>query len=156
MYCRWSDGVFLGVRDESGEVIIGTKEGVIKVRSIKRKASIEARWNKELIDSFKGTPWEPVPGKEGAEIKTSVCIPCEFNPTETEIGVRKEVIRRRFRITPKDVAQHLPTMDCEGCKAANRGAQAVNHSAQCRDRFQRIFTEAKDPRIQRETDRLIT
>ena len=32
--CRWEDGVFLGIRDESGEYIVGTPEGAIKVRSI--------------------------------------------------------------------------------------------------------------------------
>lgn len=35
---RWSDGTYLGIRDESGEVRIGTKEGIIKVRVIRRKS----------------------------------------------------------------------------------------------------------------------
>ena len=40
---RWSDGVFLGVREESGEVLIGTRDGVLKARSFKRKGSLEER-----------------------------------------------------------------------------------------------------------------
>ena len=33
---RWEMGVWLGIRDESGEAIIGVEDGVIKVRSIRR------------------------------------------------------------------------------------------------------------------------
>ena len=29
---RWSSGVWIGLRDESGEILIGTELGVIKVR----------------------------------------------------------------------------------------------------------------------------
>ena len=43
---RWESGIWLGVRDESGEMIIGTKEGVIKVRTIRRKGTTEERCNK--------------------------------------------------------------------------------------------------------------
>ncbi len=34
---RWEEGFFLGVREESGEIIVGTKEGVIKARAFRRK-----------------------------------------------------------------------------------------------------------------------
>ena len=30
--CRWEAGIWLGIRDETGEVIIGTPEGVVKAR----------------------------------------------------------------------------------------------------------------------------
>ena len=35
---RWEKGIWLGIREESGENIIGTKDGVLKARSIKRHA----------------------------------------------------------------------------------------------------------------------
>ena len=41
--------------EESNEVFIGTEEGVIKTRSIRRKAGAE-RWNKELFNDITGTP----------------------------------------------------------------------------------------------------
>ena len=38
---RWKDGVFLGIRLESGEKLIGTPEGVFKVRSLRRRIESE-------------------------------------------------------------------------------------------------------------------
>ena len=35
---RWDTGIWLGTRDESGEHLIGLPDGVIKVRSFRRKA----------------------------------------------------------------------------------------------------------------------
>ena len=53
---RWEDGIWLGIRDERGETAIGAKEGVIKARTIRRKASEEERLRDELFDEFKGAP----------------------------------------------------------------------------------------------------
>ena len=39
---RWESGIFLGIRDESAEVFIGTGNGVVRVRTIRRKGSEES------------------------------------------------------------------------------------------------------------------
>jgi hypothetical protein len=62
---RWGEGVWLGVRDDSGEVIIGTIDGVIKSRDFRRKPIEKERWNKYRFNEFKRVPWEPVPGQGG-------------------------------------------------------------------------------------------
>ena len=36
---RWGDGVWLGIREETGEAMIGTKEWVMRARAVRRKAS---------------------------------------------------------------------------------------------------------------------
>ena len=59
---RWSDGVWLGIREESGEAMIGTKDGLMRTRTIRRKASHEQRWNKAKLDEVTATPWNV--GKE--------------------------------------------------------------------------------------------
>ena len=41
---------------ESGEVHIGTSEGVLKAQSFRRKGSLEERWNSEEILGIKGLP----------------------------------------------------------------------------------------------------
>jgi len=53
LYSRWETGIFAGIRDESGEVIVCTKDGTIKVRSFRRKASKEQRWNLEELEKIK-------------------------------------------------------------------------------------------------------
>ena len=40
---RWGGGIWLGVRDESNEAYVGTPEGVLKVRTIRRKAGLGDR-----------------------------------------------------------------------------------------------------------------
>ena len=59
---RWESGVWLGLRDESGESVIGTMEGIVKVRTVRRKPQSEKKWNKEMFVGIKGTPWNTVPG----------------------------------------------------------------------------------------------
>lgn len=46
---RWGDGVWLGFRDESNEVFIGTLQGVVKGRTVRRKGTEKARWDPELF-----------------------------------------------------------------------------------------------------------
>ena len=41
--CRWESGVWLGVRDETSEVLIGTSSGVVKARDFKRLGSVSDR-----------------------------------------------------------------------------------------------------------------
>ena len=69
---RWETGIWLGVREESGEIYMGTDKGVIKVRSIKRKGSKEERWNMVQLDEMVGTPWEPEPGRPDTEVQAQI------------------------------------------------------------------------------------
>ena len=49
MESRWETGIWLGVRDESGEHLMGTPKGVIKVRTIRLISDDAERWNLTLI-----------------------------------------------------------------------------------------------------------
>ena len=42
---RWDDGLWLGVREESGEILVGTPYGVVKARTYAKKATDDERWN---------------------------------------------------------------------------------------------------------------
>ena len=61
--CMWEDGVFLGVKGTTGELMVGNKEGVWRTRSIRRKP-IGDRWSRSNIDHIVGVPWLPNPGEE--------------------------------------------------------------------------------------------
>ena len=54
---------------------MATPEGVVKVRSIRRKGTEEMRWKREQMESMKEVPWEPVPGRAGVEIHSRVLMP---------------------------------------------------------------------------------
>ena len=71
---RWSTGQFLGIRDESNELLIGTAQGVLKVRTIRYYNNILERWDPVSFSGIVGPPWEPVPGREGIEVKSSVAF----------------------------------------------------------------------------------
>ena len=73
---RWSEGIWLGIRDESGEILIGTDDGVVKARTFKRRPEQE-RWTNEKLERMKGVPWEPVPGQKNREIPVKVIFPEE-------------------------------------------------------------------------------
>ena len=67
---RWKEGVWLGIKAESGESSIGTGEGV--------KPENGGRWDKEDFDKFRGAPWEPYPGAGGEfELKSKVRLPAD-------------------------------------------------------------------------------
>ncbi len=78
----WRGGVWLGVKLESGESIIGTSEGVVKARGFRRKPEKGGRWKVEDFDKFVGAPWEPYLGaKGGYELKSKVRLPVEEKKT---------------------------------------------------------------------------
>ena len=68
---RWENGIFAGVRIESGELFAMTNEGVIKVRTYCRKPDDE-RWDNQELDLAKGVPWEPIPGRGRIQVKSRV------------------------------------------------------------------------------------
>ncbi len=75
---RWREGVWLGVRVESGESSIGTNEGVVKTRDFRRKAENGGRWSVVDFDKVVGVPWEPYPrAKGGVELWSKVRLPVE-------------------------------------------------------------------------------
>ena len=43
--CLWEDGIYLGIKATTGEIIIGTERGAWRTRTVQRK-TIEDRWNK--------------------------------------------------------------------------------------------------------------
>ena len=119
---RWEDGIWLGIHDQSNEAIIGTRDGVVKARDVKRKATDEERWNGENFDAVKGVPWEPVPGRGGIELRSRVHIPEEAEEVSKPMsGEPREFKYRRARITKEDIRKAGFTEGCPGCKAVNRG-----------------------------------
>ena len=133
------------------EIIVGTAEGCIKVRSIRRRPEGE-RWNKEEWHGMRGVPWEAVPGHPDRELKSKVILP-RAAPVQGPEGEAREQPVRRMYIQRKDVAKYGATAGCEGCKAAVRGGEARNHTEECRRRIEKIMKDAKDDRWEKANSR---
>ena len=113
------DGVWLGIVDRSNEVI-RTEEGVVKVRDVRKYGMEGEIWCLDKFDKVKGVPWEPIPGRQGIELKCRVNLPEDKTPVERPMqGEKEEVIPRRVRITREQVRMAGFTIGCPGCRAVN-------------------------------------
>ena len=133
----WSDGVFLGYRSISGEIVVDTRDGVFKTRTVQRKA-YEHRWRKENLDMVGGVPWKPSPdGGEEEAIMPALDIGMEMPEVEILIVPTENhrPITRRLYIKARDIERHGATVNCKGCVATLRGQGGVPHTDTCRKRL---------------------
>ncbi len=73
--------------------------------------------------------------------------------TETVKG-KSDYTRRRFRKHKEDLEKFGYTAGCPGCRAANGGTTAANHSEEFRIRLAEALEKVGDERLARETERL--
>ena len=96
----------------------------------------ELQWEKSKFEALTGTPWEPVPGREGIEIRSNIVLTERLDePRRTPEPEEQEVVRRRAGIRKEDVMEFGATPGCPGCTAANRGLRR-NHNDTCRKRME--------------------
>ena len=72
----WKDGVLLGVKGSTGELIVGDERGVWKTRTVRRKTNGE-RWRAENAKMVGGVPWKVSvndPNGDGEDMKTNVTV----------------------------------------------------------------------------------
>ena len=111
-------------------------------------------WN--CCQSVRRSPWEPIPGREGAEVASRVALPRMPSEAPPMMDVpKKEFEWRRPRIEGRDVVKYGPTPECLGCRAFNRGQGANNHTEACRARMEEGMTTYDDPRISRYNQRIV-
>ncbi len=53
--CMWDDGIYLGVKGTTGEMIVGNKDGVWRTRTARRK-TLQERWTRENLEMV-GKTW---------------------------------------------------------------------------------------------------
>ena len=142
------------MRERTEEQLFGTDKGVIQVRTVSRTAFKDKQWNLETMKAFRGLPWEPVPGREGIEIRSKVDLPeIRTEPIAVQEPEEKTTIRRRAGITKQDIKKFGIAPGCPGCIAANRGDRR-NHTDTCRDRMEALMAQQGDARIDRYAQRV--
>jgi len=76
----WQDGVYLGVKATTGEVIVGTAEGIFRTRTVRKKPK-EDRWDVKHLDMIGGVPWRKQNGDEATDGER---LPMELRPDRAE------------------------------------------------------------------------
>jgi hypothetical protein len=151
---RWMDGVWLGIKLDSREPVIGTADGVVNARDFRRELEEGGRWSNDGIDGLNGVPWEPYTGAGGGvEIEPKVRLPLEDGRMSVNTEGKDEYEPRRMRITKKDLEKFGFAVGRAVCRAANRGSTAVGHAEECRTRIMGELETVGDESIERETER---
>ena len=151
---RWEDGVWMGIRDESGESIIGTSEGVVKCRDFRRRPEAD-RWRSKDLSEIKGTPWQPTPGRDSIEIKCKINMPSDESPiTEPAQGHHEEGGVKRAKIFNNDLVRFGYTVGCPGCRASVQGKAAQSHNEECRRRIESELRKENSKIVQDADERM--
>ena len=133
----------MGVKWESGEIVVATPEKILPTRSV-RRIPVEERWGKDCLDWVKWAPWKWHAGVED-EGDLPEGIPAEERLAGGSSGNKvifvdvREKQSQDFSITKKDVENHRPTRGCAGCSSMFRNMGRRPHSAQCRERFRELL-----------------
>ena len=135
--CMWEDGVFLGVKGSTGEMIVGDEKGVWRTRTLRRKPEGE-RWSRENLKYIGGVPWKLVSGggEEGEGPKTEVII-MDKEYRERMKAEDHETVPRKVYITKEDLETHGYTAKCPGCISILRGTARQAHIEACRRRVEK-------------------
>ena len=78
------DGIFLGMRLRSDEILIGTTRRVVKTRTLRRRVE-EEQWDSEFARSIKGEPRQLVPGNVLAAISDRAGVPMEEDQADARL-----------------------------------------------------------------------
>ena len=147
------EGVWLGHARNTNEVLIGTKEGVIRAYTVWRKEEGE-RWNLEAIKGMKGTPKQPDPSRGGIEIPIRVRFddPNDEDPIPS-VQPKRGPDLRRMRITDEILKKYGYTEGCDGCRFKRTGlGDHRAHTERCTDAV--IFSNGSRTRLATVTGQL--
>ena len=151
------DGIVLGMRLRSDEILIGTTRGVIKTRTLRIRVE-EEQWDNEFARSIKGEPRQPVPGINSDHVPAAISDragmrleedQADARPEQQDEGidppearevsmppdrlvtqVRSDTLKRMY-VTRGLGKQYGPTPGCPGCATVGSHYQA-SHSDTCR------------------------
>jgi len=137
---RWELGIYLGLRETSGEKIVGAGDRTFVVQSIRRKPPAEA-WQEDLVKGIIGTPWCPNPTRSDPTVLPAPVVLRIRNPEVPSVpteGRRPETQPRQYYIKQSDLDAYGFTGGCPACDAirANLPRAGKNHSIACRQRIE--------------------
>ena len=140
---RWLEGIFVGLHDDSDEILVATENGVLKARTAKRLSPEDGR-DGPLVNRVVGLPWRAVPSmqEEGDDTIPAAAVRIEADKVvpegdlpekveEKEPQARRVYIRRHTELKKYGFTSH-----CHGCQAAAARGRPQPHSETCRVRIE--------------------
>ena len=140
-------GVFLGREDRTGQVLVGTRERVLRSAKFLRLPE-EEQFSAEVLEAIGGPPWD-AEGRRTAGVddeEEGGALPLSAGGGED----REETAAgggTRFYITRRHVAQFGPTPQCPGCRSAISKEGSRHHTEECRERLQGAIVADLEQRI---------
>ena len=100
-------------------MIIGTAIGVLKVRPVRSFTNVGDQWKALRLFEVAGVPWCPVPGRDGAGLKSHVRMATEFGDKmrHGEEGQSQPYVVRAVKLSKEDIKNYGMT---QGSPAAQR------------------------------------
>jgi hypothetical protein len=143
---RWELGIFVGVRQASGELWVAVKDRVFEVRSV-RRIPVEDRWSEDNIKWVNRAPWnrykecEFADGDAPEEVEATAKVKEDDGMPRMIVIDTSEKQPREFYIKKTDAEKHGYTRGCGGCTSWFRGLARQPHSEECRQRFRELMKE---------------
>ena len=152
----WEDGVFLGYRTTSAEMIIGTTSGIMRSRTVRRMPEDE-RWGASNLDLVKGLPWRP-DGQADLQREDDDKMPVvDIRPAAPDVLVERpepeESVPRQLYVRTKDIQKYGVTDGCPGCRAWALGRKTQTHSARCRERISEALQGSDEGQVRLQAQR---
>ena len=134
---RFHDGIFLGLKEDSDEILISTESGIFISRAMRRQTR-EHRWSPTAIKAITGTPWKPYGHTTADTLRTS--LPAAVEPAQPGPGPTPsltpdpsaDIAPRRLRIERRDLERLGYSPGCPGCYSAKHRRPHKPHTETCR------------------------
>ena len=146
---KFREGHFLGIKEGTDEAFIGTPEGVVKTRTIKRMPTKQRKSGETLL-AVRGVPWQPNPGGTSTKVEIEVQVdpipvPAGVTvPDRIDVEDAKVKLSRRNYIRQADLDEHGYTVGCPGCDAIQNGTARRGHNGFCSDRIESELSKTED------------
>ena len=162
-------GIWLGNSERTEDVLIGTKHGVVKCRTVSRLSEAE-RWSKNGILDMRGTLWQPIFGRYNQHIPVDIAdngdhmgFDSENEDVTTDVvddetGEKEYTTNTdKFHVSQKAIKRSGTSTGCAACNAINErggrpGRIGHHHSNECRKRM--LEAMSSDPQYRHLIQRL--
>ena len=135
--CMWDDGIFLGVKGSTGELIVGDERGIWRTRTVRRKPEGD-RWRRDYIKMIAGVPWrlnDEDQNADGEGMRLDVTV-MDREYRESVARPEHESIPRAVYIRKEDLEEFGYTVGCPGCQSILKKTTRQAHSEGCRRRLE--------------------